>query len=76
VVLNQVLFRFESDERTDEILRAVQESGEVWLGGTSWEGRRAVRLSVVNWRTGAEEIELALNAFRMAVQSPAQAPAR
>jgi glutamate/tyrosine decarboxylase-like PLP-dependent enzyme len=76
VVLNQVLFRFESDERTDEILRAVQESGEVWLGGTSWEGRRAVRLSVVNWRTGAEEIELALNAFRAAVQSPAQAPAR
>jgi glutamate/tyrosine decarboxylase-like PLP-dependent enzyme len=76
VVLNQVLFRFESDERTDEILRAVQESGEVWLGGTSWEGRRVVRLSVVNWRTGAEEIELALNAFRAAVQSPAQAPAR
>ena len=27
VVLNQVLFRFESDERTDEVLRRVQESG-------------------------------------------------
>jgi glutamate/tyrosine decarboxylase-like PLP-dependent enzyme len=76
VVLNQVLFRFESDERTDEILRAVQEGGEVWLGETTWESRRAVRLSVVNWRTGAEEIELALNAFRAAAQLPAQAPAR
>lgn len=76
VVLNQVLFRFESDERTEEILRAVQESGEVWLGGTTWEGSRAIRLSVVNWRTGAQEIGLALNAFRAAVQSPAHAPAR
>ena len=27
VVLNQVLFRFESDERTDEVLARVQESG-------------------------------------------------
>jgi glutamate/tyrosine decarboxylase-like PLP-dependent enzyme len=69
VVLNQVLFRFESDERTDEILRTVQESGEIWLGGTTWAGRRAIRLSVVNWRTGGKEIELALNAFRAAVQS-------
>jgi len=76
VVLNQVLFRFESDERTDEILTAVQTSGDIWLGGTTWDGSRAIRFSVSNWRTGAEEIELALNAFRAAVQSPAQAPAR
>jgi glutamate/tyrosine decarboxylase-like PLP-dependent enzyme len=76
VVLNQVLFRFESDERTDEILRAVQASGDVWLGGTSWDGRRAIRLSVSNWRTGDEEIRLALEAFKTAVQEPARAPAR
>src|SRR5439155_19007254 len=34
VVLNQVLFRFESDERTDEVLTRVQDSGDVWMGGT------------------------------------------
>ena len=28
VVLNQVLFRYESDERTDHVLRRVQASGE------------------------------------------------
>lgn len=77
VVLNQVLFRFESDERTEEILGAVQRGGDVWLGGTTWAGHRAIRLSVVNWRTGAEEIELALRAFRKAAtQPPAHAPAR
>lgn len=76
VVLNQVLFRFESDDRTDEILGVVQRSGDVWLGGTTWAGNRAIRFSVVNWRTGEEEIELALDAFRAAVnQAPAHAPA-
>jgi hypothetical protein len=37
---------------------------------------RAIRFSVSNWRTGAAEIEAALNAFRTAVQAPAHAPAR
>ncbi|HLB19069.1 MAG TPA: pyridoxal-dependent decarboxylase, partial [Gaiellaceae bacterium] len=60
VVLNQVLFRFETDERTDGVLHAVQEAGEVWMSGTTWDGRRAVRVSVSNWQTGDEEIDLAL----------------
>jgi glutamate/tyrosine decarboxylase-like PLP-dependent enzyme len=75
VVLNQVLFRFPSDEETDEVLRRVQEAGDVWMGGTTWDGRRAIRVSVSNWQTTADEIGLALNAFREAAQ-PAHAPAR
>lgn len=76
VVLNQVLFRFESDQRTDEVLERVQESGDVWLGGTTWDGRRAIRVSVSKWQTGNEEIDLALASFRRATQAPAHAPAR
>ena len=76
VVLNQVLFRFETDERTDRILREVQDAGEVWMSGTTWDGRRAIRISVSNWQTTDEEIDLALNAFRTASQSRAHAPAR
>ena len=75
VVLNQVLFRFESDERTDDVLRRVQEDGAVWMSGTTWDGRKAIRLSVSNWQTGEAEIDLALNAFREAVYA-GQAPAR
>ena len=63
VVLNQVLFRFESNERTDEVLRQVQESGRVWLSGTTWDGRKAIRVSVSNWQTGDEEIDLAVDLF-------------
>jgi glutamate/tyrosine decarboxylase-like PLP-dependent enzyme len=51
VVLNQVLFRFESDAKTDAVLRTVQEAGDVWMSGTTWDGRRAVRISVSNWQT-------------------------
>jgi glutamate/tyrosine decarboxylase-like PLP-dependent enzyme len=67
VVLNQVLFRFEEDARTDAVLERVQESGRIWASGTVWDGRKAIRLSVSNWQTGDEEIELALETFRGAV---------
>jgi glutamate/tyrosine decarboxylase-like PLP-dependent enzyme len=73
VVLNQVLFRFDSDERTDEILRLVQEDGRVWMSGTTWDGRKAIRISVSNWQTGDEEIDLAVQAF---AQVAGQVPAR
>jgi hypothetical protein len=70
-----VLFRFESDARTDDVLRAVQDSGDVWMSGTTWDGRKAIRLSVSNWKTGDEEIDLAVEAFRAAAYA-GQAPAR
>jgi glutamate/tyrosine decarboxylase-like PLP-dependent enzyme len=74
VVLNQVLFRFGSDAETDEVLRRVQDSGDVWMSGTTWDGRRAIRVSVSNWQTTDAEIDLALQSFRTALE-PAQAPA-
>jgi glutamate/tyrosine decarboxylase-like PLP-dependent enzyme len=72
VALNQVLFRFDSDERTDEVLARVQESGRIWLSGTTWDGRKAIRVSVSNWQTGAEEIDLAVAEFAQAGKSPAR----
>ena len=66
VVLNQVLFRFESDERTDEVLAQVQARGRVWMSGTTWDGRKAIRISVSNWQTTDVEIELAVDEFRAA----------
>ena len=76
VVLNQVLFRFEDDERTDDALARVQASGRVWLSGTTWDGRKAIRVSVSNWQTADEETDVALQPFRDAVAAPAHVPAR
>jgi glutamate/tyrosine decarboxylase-like PLP-dependent enzyme len=71
VVLNQVLFRFETDERTQDSLRAVQDSGEAWLSGTTWDGRPAIRVSVSNWQTSEDDVERLVAAFRAAVTDPA-----
>jgi glutamate/tyrosine decarboxylase-like PLP-dependent enzyme len=76
VVLNQVLFRFEDDDRTDRVLQAVQDAGDVWMSGTTWAGRRAIRVSVSNWQTTEDEIDLALASFRAAAQAPTHVPAR
>ena len=66
VELNQVLFRFGSDSETNEILREVQESGEAWMSGTTWDGRAAIRISVSNWQTSDEDVERTLAAYRAA----------
>jgi glutamate/tyrosine decarboxylase-like PLP-dependent enzyme len=66
VVLNQVLVRFESDEATDAAVAAVQASGEAWVGGTTWDGRRAIRLSVSCWRTDEDDVARTIAAFAAA----------
>jgi glutamate/tyrosine decarboxylase-like PLP-dependent enzyme len=64
VVLNQVLFRFESDERTQSTLAAVQQSGVAWMSGSVWNGRQAIRISVSNWQTAEDDIDRTVAAFR------------
>jgi glutamate/tyrosine decarboxylase-like PLP-dependent enzyme len=66
VVLNQVLFRFDSDERTQAVLAAVQKGGVAWMSGTTWAGRQAIRLSVSNWQTTEEDIDRTVAAFKAA----------
>lgn len=63
VVLNQVLVRFGDDARTDAVIRAVQEDGTCWLGGTTWHGMGAMRISVSNWSTSDEDVERSLAAI-------------
>ena len=57
------------------IIRGVQESGEAWLSGTVWDGRRAIRISVSNWRTSDEDVARTLAAFESAVYA-GRAPVR
>jgi glutamate/tyrosine decarboxylase-like PLP-dependent enzyme len=66
VVLNQVLFRFGSDERTADALKAVQDSGVAWMSGSTWDGRAAIRISVSNWQTTAEDIDRTIAEFARA----------
>jgi glutamate/tyrosine decarboxylase-like PLP-dependent enzyme len=64
VVLNQVLVRFgDSDEVTREVVAAVQADGTCWLGGTVWQGRAAMRISVSSWRTTEADIDRSAEAI-------------
>ena len=47
VVLNQVLVSFGSDEATERVIAAIQADGTCWCSGTRWNGRVAMRISVL-----------------------------
>jgi glutamate/tyrosine decarboxylase-like PLP-dependent enzyme len=51
VVLNQVLVA-----GTPEHLARVQADGTCWLGGTTWRGRHALRVSFSNWSTTEDDV--------------------
>jgi glutamate/tyrosine decarboxylase-like PLP-dependent enzyme len=65
VVLNQALVRFlppdgdeaRADEFTRRVIKAVQDDGTCWLGGTVWQGKAAMRISVSNWSTTEQDID-------------------
>jgi glutamate/tyrosine decarboxylase-like PLP-dependent enzyme len=58
VLLNQVLVRFGDDDATTRaVITRVQQEGTCWLAGTTWHGGAAMRISVSNWSTTAEDVE-------------------
>ena len=65
VVLNQVLVAFGDDRTTTDVIRGVQRDGTCWCGGTSWNGRAAMRISVSSWATTDDDVERSLAAILM-----------
>jgi glutamate/tyrosine decarboxylase-like PLP-dependent enzyme len=64
VVLNQVLVRFDDDDaRTREVIGRVQQEGTAWMGGTTWQGRAAMRISVSNWSTSEADADATVDAI-------------
>lgn len=69
VVLNQVLVSFGDDETTRRVVASVQQDGTCWCGGTFWQGRAAMRISVSSWATTDEDRQRSLEAIlRLASQ--------
>jgi glutamate/tyrosine decarboxylase-like PLP-dependent enzyme len=57
VVLKQVLVSF-GDARTNaQVIERVQRDGTCWCGGTVWQGRSAMRISVSSWATSERDVE-------------------
>jgi glutamate/tyrosine decarboxylase-like PLP-dependent enzyme len=74
VVLNQVLVRFtapdggDSDAFTRDIVSRVQADGTSWLGGTTWQGQAAMRISVSNWSTTEADVDRSVEAILRAAR--------
>jgi glutamate/tyrosine decarboxylase-like PLP-dependent enzyme len=64
VVINQVLVSFGSDAATRAVIEGVQQDGVCWCGGTEWQGRAAMRISVSSWATTNQDVETSLEAIR------------
>ncbi len=79
VVLNQVLVRFEprgsaggdADAFTRAVISAVQADGTCWLGGTTWHGMAAMRISVSNWSTTEADADMSVAAILRCAQATA-----
>jgi glutamate/tyrosine decarboxylase-like PLP-dependent enzyme len=69
VVLNQVLVSFGSPGKTRRVIERVQADGTCWCGGTEWQGRAAMRISVSSWATTDEDVERSLEAILRAARA-------
>ena len=63
VTLNQVLVAFGDAETTRNVIEGVQRDGTCWAGGTVWQGRTAMRISVSNWSTTEADVDRSLEAI-------------
>jgi glutamate/tyrosine decarboxylase-like PLP-dependent enzyme len=63
VVLNQALVSFGAPEATQRVIAAIQEDGACWCGGTVWQGRHAMRISVSSWVTTEADVDRSLEAI-------------
>ncbi len=63
VVLNQVLVSFGNAEDTRKVIAGIQAEGTCWCGGTIWQGKNAMRISVSSWATTEADVERSLEAM-------------
>ena len=63
VVFNQVLVSCGSSELTGATLKRVQDSGDAWCGGATWNNEAAIRISVCSYMTTNADVDRTIQAF-------------
>jgi glutamate/tyrosine decarboxylase-like PLP-dependent enzyme len=69
VVFTQVCFTVGDEERTRAVMNHLLAEGVTWMSGSRWAGRQIIRVSVSNWSTDEQDVELSLAAVRRAVEA-------
>ncbi|MEM9722804.1 MAG: RNA 2'-phosphotransferase [Bacteroidota bacterium] len=68
VVFNQVIVQCQSDVLTEQVITRIQAMRECWVGGSSWKGRKVIRISVCAWTTTEEDVRRSVQSFQQALQ--------
>ncbi|HVT61398.1 MAG TPA: pyridoxal-dependent decarboxylase [Thermoanaerobaculia bacterium] len=58
-----------ADELTRATVRRVQRNGVCWLGGTTWHGMAAMRISISGWATSESDVEASAAAILAAARA-------
>jgi glutamate/tyrosine decarboxylase-like PLP-dependent enzyme len=73
-VLNQGLVAFldptgkQNNEWNDHVIAEIAREGTAFFSGTTFRGRRAMRISVTNWQTSQDDVERTLAAIGRVLQ--------
>ena len=67
VVFNQVIAQCETDELTEKAIQKIQELRTCWVGGSTWFGKKVIRISVCSWATTEEDISHSVESFGKAI---------
>ena len=73
VVFNQVLVACETDAITTATIGNIQQAGECWVGGTRWQERDVIRVSVCSWASTEADVSRSVAAF-VAARDLARSP--
>lgn len=76
--INQGLVRFihpgkdatedDHDAFTDLIIDKINASGKLFIGGTNWNNKRCMRISVCGWQTNEKDVQISLKAIQTILQ--------
>jgi glutamate/tyrosine decarboxylase-like PLP-dependent enzyme len=69
VVLNQVLVAVGDADTTKSVVARIQDDGVLWLGGTTFHGPPALRISVSGWSTRDADADRSVDAILAAVDA-------
>ena len=61
-----------SDEWNDRVIAEIAREGTAFFSGTTFNGRRAMRVSVSNWQTSSDDVERTIEGVRRALVRASQ----
>ncbi len=67
VVFNQVVVACVNDEITNQVIQEIQNERICWVGGSTWKGKKVIRISVCSWATTEQDVSLSVQSFKSAI---------